>query len=95
MEVELVQQILYVMTQFLWFLKEISNVTKIYTEILPIFFIKKLFMVVPIDGDVVTLAPLRLMIFSSISALTETEAVCRGGPVDSFLSSFLLSESYK
>lgn len=44
--------------------------------------------------EVVTAAPLRLMIFSSISALTETEAVCNGGPVDSFLSNFLLSESY-
>lgn len=54
-----------------------------------------MFSAVPIDGEVVTLAPRRLMIFSSISALTETEAVCRGGPVDSFLSSFLLSESYK
>lgn len=35
------------------------------------------------------------MIFSSINALTDTEAVCNGGPVDSFLSSFLLSESCK
>lgn len=68
-----------------------KNIYRNITELLT----KKLFMVVPIDGDVVTLAPLRLMIFSSISALTETEAVCRGGPVDSFLSSFLLSESYK
>lgn len=45
------------------------------------------------DEDDVTVAPRRLMIFSSINALTETEAVCNGGPVDSFLSNFLLSES--
>lgn len=38
-------------------------------------------------------APRRLMIFSSIKALTDTDAVCNGGPVDSFLSNFLLSES--
>lgn len=45
------------------------------------------------DEDDVTVAPRRLMIFSSINALTDTEAVCNGGPVDSFLSNFLLSES--
>lgn len=39
-------------------------------------------------------APLRLMIFSSIRALTDIEAVCKGGPLFSFLSDFLLSESF-
>lgn len=47
------------------------------------------------EGVDVAVAPLRLMIFSSMRALTDTEAVCKGGPVDSFLSNFLLSESYK
>lgn len=41
----------------------------------------------------VAVATRRLIIFSSINALTDTEAVCNGGPVDSFLSSFLLSDS--
>lgn len=50
-------------------------------------------MYVPVDGVDATVAPRRLIIFSSISARTDTEAVCNGGPVDSFLSSFLLSES--
>lgn len=47
-----------------------------------------------VDDVEATVAPRRLMIFSSIRARTETEAVCNGGPVDSFLSSFLLSESF-
>lgn len=45
--------------------------------------------------DDVAVATRRLIIFSSMSALTDTEAVCNGGPVVSFLSNFLLSESYK
>lgn len=49
----------------------------------------------PVAGVEAAVAPLRLMIFSSMSARTDTDAVCRGGPVDSFLSSFLLSESCK
>lgn len=48
---------------------------------------------VPVEDVQVAVAPRRLIIFSSMSARTETDAVCSGGPVDSFLSSFLLSES--
>lgn len=34
------------------------------------------------------------MIFSSMSALTLTDAVCKGGPMTSFFSLFLFSASY-
>lgn len=49
----------------------------------------------PVEDVQVAVAPRRLIIFSSMSARTETDAVCSGGPVDSFLSSFLLSESWR